>query len=272
VRRLHWRTAASALAALVLFGCTDWFGESIVGCEPNPRELCRQQNPSPTDRSDAHLGCDEISNGTNWAERLTIYRVDTEALNEVVDPFRGDDSATVEMRRDRARWTLTHPELAPLREAVEPKLENREGKRAVYWYVFENTKAPEDEGPSSGVMGNDESEDNEPFRIEPGDGFWALLVVDEADSVSVEGVRSVELGTDFENRRAELTVEASESFGEALQQFTRRHTGETMAFVYDETFAVAAPVIGEAISDPRFRLLAPFGPVSSRRDLPALEE
>jgi len=166
VRRLHWRTAASALATLVLFGCTDWFGESIVGCEPNPRELCRQQNPSPTDRSDAHLGCDEISNGTNWAERLTIYRVDTEALNEVVDPFRGDDSATVEMRRDRARWTLTHPELAPLREAVEPKLENREGKRAVYWYVFENTKAPEDEGPSSGVMGNDESEDNEPFRIE----------------------------------------------------------------------------------------------------------
>lgn len=257
-----WRLMAVTLGVMLSVGCTNCTGPQVTedegGTDDADAELCRRQNVSPTEQDDAHLGCDELGEGTAWANKLTIYRVDEEATRELGDKFREDDPSPVDIRLLRMQPLVTHPDLATLREAVEPAVDDQ--YRVVYRYLFENAAPPEKQGADADDLG--------PIDIEAGQGVWSAMVVRRESTVPLDEVESVELVGGHKGRRARLAVDLSDANGKSFQQFTRQHTKNTMAFVYDDTFVVSAPEIYEPISGGRLQLPAPFGPAYALRRLP----
>lgn len=262
-----WSLMAVALPAILSVGCSSWPVWPLAGggTDDGLADMCRQQNVSPSARDDAHLGCDEVDDGVTWAENLTIYRVDTEATTALAEKFREEEEAPVEIRYWPTKPNVMHPDLQKLREAVEPAVDDEH--RVVYRYVFENEAAPE--GPNSGGKPGDESGNDEPLDIEPGEGLWHAMLAVRDEKVALDEVRSVELEEGFQGRRAKVAVELGEAAGDSFEEFTRRHTRENMAIVYDETFVISAPEIYEPISAGRLQLPTPVGP---GRALPRLPE
>ena len=78
----------------------------------------------------------------------------------------------------------------------------------------------------------------------------------------------MELAGGHKGRRARIAVDLSDANGESFHQFTKQHTKEAMAFVYDDTFVVSAPQIYEPITGGRFQLSPLFGPAHALRRLP----
>lgn len=257
-----WRLVAVTLGVMLSVGCTNCTGPQVAeeegGTDDAAAELCRRQNISPTEQEDAHLGCDELDEGTAWANNLTIYRVDEEATRELGDKFREDDESPVDIRPLRMQQLVTHPDLATLREAVESAVDDQ--YRVVYRYLFENTAASEKQGA--------DPDDPGPIDIEAGQGVWSAMVVRRESTVPLDEVESVELVGGHKGRRARIAVDLSDANGESFHQFTRQHTKNTMAFVYDDTFVVSAPEIYEPISGGRLQLPPPFGPAYALRRLP----
>lgn len=262
----NWGLIVVELGALFLVGCSSCAGwpSANKGTDDGLAEMCRQQNVSPAQREDAHLGCEEVDDGVAWAENLTVYPIDMGATRALAEKFREEDEPPVDIRFWKARPIVTHSDLEKLRAAVEPAVDDE--RRVVYRYIFENTAAPEE--PSPGGEPGANADEAEPVEIEAGEGVWQAMVAVRDGKVALDEVRSVQLEEGVQGRRAKVAVDLSESAGESFQKFTRRHTRETMAFVYDETFVLSAPQIYEPITASRFQLSAPVGPGRALRRLP----